>query len=941
MIKKIKHKLRKINNHGSSFVLVIVSTTFLSILVSALLLGAMLAYKLKFYKVNSLNNFYSVEKAMDEIYAGIGATTNEYLYLAYTTTAELVVVYDDVNKEYKNLDNDEANELFKKLFMRGITTDNNYKEIKKFADTLQTYISDDSVTLDTTNMQIVFQDENGKCLKQYFKSNGKATSDFPDAGFDAEKIEKIFFKNICVKRSITMSSSEVGTTAGTYEQSITTDIVLVEPEYNVSFDMASSSTDSLYNYAILADMGIEVDDATTGTDVFIKGNIYAASDYYNKEYNAAADKKVTEEYDKAKTTTWGSTNNSAYSGIYVDGENTSLTMNSDVIVCSGALAAFNGSDISLSGRSSLLAELWADNIIIAGTKGGNITAAANAYIYDDTELNAEQSSLTFTKGRYFGYSYAADDIRSVNLLRTAGYLATGYELKSHFSDSAVIVNGKGSTLNFKNLDSLYIAGKSYIEFSKIAASTVNPADTSITVDKDADFAFTSLKDYSTGQSLDVKSNQLIFLTQWEPVANSEKKDADTGITTVKLRFPSTFAADTTMRSLYQDFLDSSDQITAIKQTVSGHDYYYLYIEAGDSDGDGISNAEEFAEKYYDMFNSGYGDAITGKLYNVANYEEFEVKLVMPSTGNTDIDTSLVNADGAVTYQKADDSLFYKSSAETTLNVDTALKNAASSKTFTMLLGNKGDTENNLTYENLRKASADLSTNPNLSSVGGRNAYTSEQRVSNFLTYMYINMKDHLGVTDKVDETTKLNISAWDIAGYSEHSDGKYFYNYNKNNDSYSYDYSITPLHNYVNYPYIFTHNVSINETVGDSLVIVNKGDVTLSTSNDDGLLQGIVIATGNVTFDKSVKSFRGLIITGSKLKCHYDVTLSADATYVAKLLQSCAESTDEDINLITKEILLKYQAVGDDSSATVTGSSISDISYQDILVFENWKKNVE
>lgn len=941
MIKKIKRKLRKMNNHGSSFVLVIVSTTFLSILVSALLLGAMLAYKLKFYKINSLNNFYSVEKAMDEIYAGIGATTNEYLYLAYTTTAELVVVYDDTNKEYKNLDNDEANNLFKKLFMRGVTTDDNYKEIKKFANTLETYISDDSVTLDNTNMQIIFEDENGKCLKQYFKADGKPAADPPELGFDAESIKKVIFKNICVKRSINMQVSEVGTTAGTYEQSITTDIVLAEPEYNVSFDMASASSDSLYNYAILADMGIEVDDVTTGTDVSIKGNIYAASDYYNKDYNAKADKKVTEEYDKAKTTTWGSTNKSAYSGIYVDGENTSLTMNSDVIVCSGSLAAFNGSDISLAGRSSLLAELWADNIIIAGTKGGNITAAANAYIYDDTELNAEQSSLTFTKGRYFGYSYAADDIRSVNLLRTAGYLATGYELRSHFSDSAVIVNGKGSTLNFKNLDSLYIAGKSYIEFSKIAAATVDPADTNITVDKDADFAFTSLKDYSTGQSLDVKSNQLIFLTQWEPVANSEKTDADTGITTIKLRFPSTFAADTTMRSLYQDFLDSSDQITAIKQSISGHDYYYLYIEAGDSDNDGISDAEEFAEKYYDMFNSGYGDAITGKLYNVTNYEEFEVKLVMPSSGNVDIDTSLVNANGAVTYQKADDSLFYKSSADTTLNVDIALKNAAASKTFTMLLGNKSGTENNITYEQLKNASAELAINPNLNSSNNRTAYTSEQSISNFLTYMYINMKDHLDVTNKVDETTKLDISAWDIAGYTEQSGGKYAYNYNKNNDSYSYDYSITPLHNYVNYPYIFTHNVSINETVGDSIVIINKGDVTLSASNDKGELQGIVIATGNVTFDKTVKSFRGLIITGAKLKCHYDVAISADATYVANLLQSCAESTNDDVSLITKEILLQYQAIGNGNNATVTGSSISDISYQDILVFENWKKNVE
>ena len=66
MIKKIKRKLKMMNNRGSSLVLVIVSTTFLSVLVSALLMGMLLAYRLKFYKLNSLNNFYAVEQAMDE-----------------------------------------------------------------------------------------------------------------------------------------------------------------------------------------------------------------------------------------------------------------------------------------------------------------------------------------------------------------------------------------------------------------------------------------------------------------------------------------------------------------------------------------------------------------------------------------------------------------------------------------------------------------------------------------------------------------------------------------------------------------------------------------------------------------------------------------------------------------------------------------------------------
>lgn len=935
MIKKLKNMLHKHNNHGSSFVLVIVTTTFLSILVSALLLGAMMTYKLKFYKVNSLNNFYSVEKAMDEIYAGIGATTNEYLYSAYTTTAELVVVYDDQKEEYTNLTNEEANDLFKKLFMRGITTDNNYKTFDSMTKTLRSYISDNNVTLDTNNLSVIYEDVNGKKMIQ---KKGKVN--YKESGFSLDAVKKMSFKNVCVKRSITLDSTTAGTTAGTYEQSITTDIVLTEPEYNVSFDIANKATDSLYEYAILADAGIEItDEKKTGTEVSIKGNIYAASDYYNKDYNKSDATKVTGEYDKAKTTKWGSTNRSAYSGIYAEGDKTKLTMKSDVIICPGSLAAFNGSNITLSGRSSLLSELWTDNIIISGTKGGNITAAANAYVYDDTELNAEKSNLTFTKGRYFGYSYAANDVRSIKYLKQKGWLATGYDLRSHFSDSAVIVNGKNSTLNFKNLDSLYIAGKSYIEFSKVAASTVDPNDTSITVDKDADFAFTSLKDYSTGQSLDVKSNQLIFLTQWEPVADSEVVDADTGITTCKLRFPTTFGNDATMRELYEDFLDSADQITAIKQTVSGHDYYYLYIEDGDADGDGIGNAEEFAEKYYDMFNSGYGEAITGKLYNVTNYEEFEVKLVMPAPANTEIDTSRVNTNGALTYQKNDGSLFYKSSADTTLDVDIALKNAASSKTFAMLLGNNGTQQNNITYEGLKNSSAMLSIDPNLNAPVNRTAYTPEEKTSNFLTYMYINMKDHLSVADRTDETTKLDINAWDIAKYTK-AGSKYLYNYDKDTKTYSYDYSITPLHNYVNYKYIFANNVSINENIGDSIVIVNKGNVTLSTSNEDGSLQGIIIAGGDVTFDDTVKSFRGLIITGSKLKCHYNITMSADPTYIVNLLASCAERTD-DVSLITKSILIKYQAVGKENVAAVTGASISDISYQDILVFENWKRNVE
>lgn len=938
MIERLKRKLRHNDDHGSSFVLVIVATTFMCILASAILMGAMMTYKLKFYKLNSLNNFYEVETALDEMYAGVGAATNEHLYSAYTTTAELVVVYDTKAQAYTTLDNKSANELFKKLFMTGFVADTNYKSLKNVTDTLQSFISNeydavdnpDGVRLDTSNMKLIYTDVNNKTTTQYYKNNGGIKTE-KQSGYENDKVQSVTFKNVCVKRSVNLQ----GSTAGTYEQSITTDIVLTEPEYNVSFDTSSVSNNTLYEYAILADMGVEVgeDNDNRTTDAQVKGNIYAASDYYNKDYNDVAETKVTNKYESKPTTMWGTKESSAYSGIFVNGKNTSLTLNSDVVVCSGSLAAYNGAEINLSGRTQTLSELWADNIVIGGKDGGSLKASADAYIFDDTELNAEKASLKFTQGSYFGYSYNAQDTRSLNYLRQKGYLATGYKLRSHFSDSAIIVNGKNSTLDLQELNSLYIAGKSYIEFSKIAASSVSEDDENITVDENADYAFTTLEDYSTGQSLDVKTNQLMFLTQWSVVNNTEKVDPDTGITTVTLQFPKTFEADANILDLYDDFLndlaiEGDKGVTAIKQTVSGHDYYYLYIEDG-KDSSNVSNAEKFAEKYYKLLQD-YGDEISSKLYNVQKYEQFQVKLVLPAEGK-------INASGAVTDQNNDDSLFLRASTTTTMDVDTALDNVSTGKVFTNILGNKGSDNNKKAFNDLKADALKLA---------GSETASVEEQTSTFLSYMYINMKDHLSVLNNVDDTTKLSQNAWEIANYTSSSVG-YLSSYDKDRDTYSYDYSITPLNHYVDFAYVFSKNLSIEKTIGNATdneaktIVINSGDVKLQPNNGDGSFQGIIIAGGNVRFDENVKSFRGMIITGSKLIIDHNMSISADAAFVANLLEQCSESTDEKLNTLTTKVLKNYTSSKSEGNTEVTGASISDISYEDILVFQNWKKNVE
>lgn len=975
MIDKIRQKLKSKNNHGSSFVLVIVATTFMCVLASALLLGALMTYKLKYYKLNSLNNFYEVETALDEIYAGVGAATNEHLYTAYTTTAELVVVYDTENKEYTNLSNADANKLFKKLFIAGVTEDANYKTATSASKTMESFVSNlynaskkkDGVQVDTTKFQVIFTDENGKRLVQTMNGSRR------ESGYNSSEVVSITFKNICVKRSVSLA----GTTEGTYVQSITTDLVLTQPEYDVSFDMSNSTSSNLYEYAVIADMGVEVGqgDKTKTASVNVKGNIYAASDYYNKDYNDDAATKVTNKYESAPTTKWGTTDSSAYSGIFVNGEGTVLNMSSDVVVCSGSLASFNGANINLIGRSNTTSELWTDNIIIDGTisdtiNNGKISMAANAYVFDDTELNAEGSKFTMTQGSYFGYSYNANDTRSIDYLKYKGYIATNYKLRSHFSDSAIIVNGKNSTLDIKALDSLYIAGKSYIEFSKVAVSSIadkykydsstasgtvdgrtddQKSKYGVSVDANADYTYTNLEDYSTGQSLDVKTNQLIFLAQWNVVENSEK--TENGITTVELKFPSTYKNNTKLKELYSvlkgkgtNMNDENLTFTAIKQSVSGHDYYYLYVDSTSKNQNGVTKAEEFAEKYYETVSSA--DEVTmSSLYNVRDYESFKVNLSIPQS------LSSVKTGAAITNQAATaDTLYLQSSASTTGNVETALNNVMNGESYNNLLGTNNDE---------KKKEIITSIKANAEKLQGSATATSTEKMSNLLSYMYINMKDHLSVSDKKDDSDK-DVNAWSIAGYTEDS-GLYGYKkvQKKNSDKvythdgYSYDYSITPLNYYVDFKVLFDKKYSMNEevVVGGAKVIVYSDDVTVKSTNSDGSVEGIIIAGGDVTFDESVKSFRGLIITGSKLKLTHDITISADASFVASVLKKCAESSDEELRklvlgekdstgTVKNKLIKTYTSSTDESKSTVTGSTISDISYEDILMFQNWKKNV-
>ena len=118
---------KKSNNSGNTFVVIMVSIACMSILVAVILASIGYYYRMCKMNLNDKNNFYYLEKAMDEIYTGIGNDSVDHLMTAYSDTVEVMVRYDATKGEYVTINESEANSIMKQKFLNEIANDNNYK----------------------------------------------------------------------------------------------------------------------------------------------------------------------------------------------------------------------------------------------------------------------------------------------------------------------------------------------------------------------------------------------------------------------------------------------------------------------------------------------------------------------------------------------------------------------------------------------------------------------------------------------------------------------------------------------------------------------------------------------------------------------------------------------------------------------------------------------
>ncbi len=511
-LESLKKRLqnKKLDDHGSSFVLVLVSIALVMILVAAIFVMIFVQYRMLELNRQTKDNFYYLEEVLDELRVGIGNESVVQLKKAYDETVSMVVSYDTDQEKYMSVSSDTASNIMNTKFLNYIKTAYADDSSSDLVNKLLSYVQ--NVDVNPQNGAYVTNDD----VSIRFGTDALSYKCEPIMSNNPVQVIGYTMKNITVSRVDDKGNN----------QSITTDITIYPPEEDMDFIGSGIDIENIFTYSMVADYGLQVEAAGAKNEVRIVGNIYAANDMRdnglyegtvsNVGVSGDASGAFTRRVTPSGTRPTGATDDSKYSGIFVTGNDASLNLQSDIVAVNGSIAVNDGASINLNNRAedsiqSSQAIVWANNIVTLGTEGGKISVNAQTSLSDDLELNADKSDVEIA-GMYYGYNYASeeeyqlgitnDDTLSNGKTVDRTYHQYGDQVsastgKTHTNSSAIIVNGEKSKLNLSKLSEMVINGRSYIDLV---------SENKDVTDKDG------LTDYDikTAESISAKGLQLVY-----------------------------------------------------------------------------------------------------------------------------------------------------------------------------------------------------------------------------------------------------------------------------------------------------------------------------------------------------------------------------------------------------------------------------------------------
>lgn len=433
-------KLNKISkdNKGSVMITVLVAFLFVAVLASIILATVTVNFKMRSIDRRTKDEFYYAEKALNDLYNGIGQECSEIMG----------ETYNDVLSKYKKsddstyMDEEEAYKSFKKAFVTAF-----YKDIAlNQADKFSAYVVKDTSkkgSSDKASRAIV---KNYGTIKYYNNSSrSESYTISSESDVSIEKVGLIVIEGVKVQ-----SNPDANENVG-YISEINTDIVVEVPR--VSF---FTTNNRAYDYAILANDGIELE---SNAIVKANGNVYGGTLPFTEiadnvsKYKEAAD----------------------YGGITLN-DNSTFEINDAAYVVSGGDITLNGEKnggkfFVNQNNTMLNNQIWFENIEV--NKPSVIKVNGDLFAADDLQINSgADGSTVVIKGSYYGYNDGARQMTGEGgTMTTKKAIITSlndYEKASLDSDntasrsSSIVINAKQANVDMSDLKTLLLCGNAFI-----------------------------------------------------------------------------------------------------------------------------------------------------------------------------------------------------------------------------------------------------------------------------------------------------------------------------------------------------------------------------------------------------------------------------------------------------------------------------------------------
>lgn len=435
--KEQKLNKKKDNDKGAAMVLVITTIAVIGILVVTLLSVTMITLRMKVTQMRSQKNFYNAESALDDINVGLQKRVADAAGAAYTFTLE----------HYSDADAATRQSNFMSLFEKELLK-NNPPSGQSLVDNAHSTMY--AKLYDKTTLQGMVSAEVQNAAKTcQVDAAGGANGNVLNLDSTAGTYT---FKNVVV----TYINQE------DYMSVIQTDIVVTCPP--IDFNQTATSPLDLTSFILVANEQSQI----SGGDINIAGSAYLGTDDESTSRCAADYRTGTVTFESI-------------------GDNTRL-------ITGGTMYASQGADVVIKGPCTT----WAKNVDVddaavslgvAGTNSdGTSVPAGVTYLSNDISMG--NSSRVTAGGELIAYGTLT------NAIGTYGSAAVDSNPAAY--SSAILINGKNTTLDLNGLDSFIIAGNAYVNAERNSiAQSVNRLGEN--------------KNVPMGESIAMKSDQRAYM----------------------------------------------------------------------------------------------------------------------------------------------------------------------------------------------------------------------------------------------------------------------------------------------------------------------------------------------------------------------------------------------------------------------------------------------